>query len=271
MNCKNCQTELSEHDDYCKSCGGKVIRNRLTIKNLFVHFSETFFNYDNTLLQTFISLFSKPEIVIGSYINGTRKKYVNVVSYFAIAITISGFQLLIINKYFPEVYDFSIESMKGQADFQKKNMAVLQEYQSIVMMLYVPLYAIMAKIIFFNLKTYNYTELLVVFMYIQAQISIASALLVLVLALVGLSSNIIGMAMIPLMILYAAYCLKRLYHLNLLDIIVRTLFFFVILGIVMVIATIIMLGVMYLNGDLQEIFEAGKKAAEEAAKKQATN
>jgi len=270
MNCKNCHTELSEQDDYCKSCGGKVIRNRLTIKNLFAHFSETFFNYDNTLLQTFISLFTKPDVVIDGYINGTRKKYLNVISYFALAITISGFQLLIINKYFPEIYDFSFESMKGQADFQKKNMAFVQEYQSIVMMLYVPLYAIMAKIVFFNLKKYNYTELLVVFMYIQAQTSIASALFILVLALVGLSSNIIGMAMIPLMIFYATYCLKRLYNLNFLDMVVRTLLFFVVLGVVFVIATIIMFGVMYLNGDLQEMFEAGKKAAAEA-KKQSVN
>ena len=271
MNCKNCHTELEEQDDYCKSCGGKVIRNRLTIKNLFAHFSETFFNYDNTLLQTFISLFTKPEVVIGSYINGTRKKYVNVISYFALAITISGFQLLIVNKYFPEIYDFSIESMKGQAEFQRKNMAFIQEYQSIVMMLYVPIYAFMAKIVFFNLKKYNYTELLVVFMYIQAQTSISGALLVLVLALVGLSSNIIGIAMIPLMILYAAYCLKRLYNLNLLDIIVRTLLFIVVLGVVFIIITMIMVGIMFLNGDLQEMFEAGKKAAEEAAKKQSTS
>ncbi|WP_458629037.1 DUF3667 domain-containing protein [Winogradskyella sp. PC D3.3] len=269
MICKNCQTDLEEHDDYCKHCGGKVIRNRLTIQNLFTHFTETFFNYDNKLLQTFISLFTKPEVVIGSYINGTRKKYVNVVSYFALAITISGFQLLIINKYFPEVYDFSFKSIKGQADFQKKNMAFLQEYQSVVMMLYVPLYAIIARFVFFNLKRFNYTELLVIFMYIQAQTSIASALFVLVLALIGLSSNIIGLAMMPLMILYAAYCLKRLYNLNLLNIVVRTLLFFIALGVVMVIATIIMLGVMYLNGDLQTMFEAGKKAAEEAAKKQA--
>lgn len=266
MNCKNCHILLEEHDDYCSSCGGKVIRKRLTVKNLLAHFTETFFNYDNTLLKTFITLFKNPEEVIGSYINGTRKKYVNVISYFAIAITVSGFQLLIVNKYYPEIFDFSYESMKGQADFQKQWMATLQEYQSIVMMLYVPIYAFIARIVFFNLKKYNFTELLVVFMYIQAQISIASALLVLGLALVGLSSNIIGMAMVPLMILYATYCLKRLYKLSLIDIIVRTLLFLVVLGIVFTIITILMIGIMFLNGDMQDMIEAAKKAAEEANK-----
>lgn len=54
MNCKNCKTSLSDESDYCNSCGGKIIRNRLTIRNLFEHFSEEFLNYDNKLFQTFI-------------------------------------------------------------------------------------------------------------------------------------------------------------------------------------------------------------------------
>lgn len=275
MNCKNCHTKLQEQDEYCKNCGGKVIRNRLTFRNLFEHISETFFNYDNTLLKTFITLFKKPEDVIDSYINGTRKKYVNVISYFALAITISGIYMFIINKYFPEVMDFSFMATSGQEEFQKKNMTFVKEYQSIVMMLYVPMYALMARVVFFNLKKYNYTELLVVFLYIQAQISIASALLVIGLSLIGLSNNILGMTTIPLMIIYSAYCLKRLYGLTLLDIIVRTLLFFVVLGITLVIITIVMLGILYLTGDLQETFgpafEAGKKIGEEAAKAKSAN
>lgn len=275
MNCKNCHTKLEEQDDYCKSCGGKVIRNRLTFRNLFSHFTETFLNYDNTLLRTFIGLLIKPEYVIDSYINGTRKKYVNVISYFALAITVSGFYLLIVKKYFPEALDFSQMAYPGQEEFQKKNMAFVQEYQSIIMMLYVPIYALMARVTFFNIKKYNYTELLVVFMYIQAQISIASAILVISLGILGLDTSIVGMVMLPLMIIYSAFCLKRLYELSILNIIVRTLLFFIVLGITLVIVTIVMVGVMYFTGDLQEMFrpafEAGQKAAEEAAKSKSVN
>lgn len=61
MACKNCNTELTTDSEYCYHCGAKVIRNRLTIKNLFEHFSEQFLNYDNKFLQTFILLFKKPE------------------------------------------------------------------------------------------------------------------------------------------------------------------------------------------------------------------
>ena len=99
MDCKNCQNSLSQKDDYCNVCGAKVIRNRLTVKNLWADFAEQFLNYDNKFLKTYLALFKKPEDVIGSYINGTRKKYVNVISYFAIAVTLSGIQLFILRKF----------------------------------------------------------------------------------------------------------------------------------------------------------------------------
>ena len=275
MNCKNCHTELSTKDDYCKCCGGKVIRNRLTFRNLFEHISETFFNYDNKLLRTFVQLFKQPEDVIDGYVNGTRKKYVNVISYFALAITISGFYLIIVKKFFPETFDFSQMTISGQEEFQKKNMSFIEEYQSILMMLYVPLYALMARITFFNIKKYNYTELLVVFMYIQAQISIASAIVIITLGVLGISSSIVGMLMVPLMIIYSAYVLKRLLELSTSDIIVRTLFFFFVLGITFVIITIIVFVVLFFTGDLQETFgpafEAGKKIGEEASKAKSAN
>ncbi|WP_369598046.1 DUF3667 domain-containing protein [Mesonia mobilis] len=50
-----------------------------------------FLNYDNTFLKTYAHLFTQPHIVIGDYINGVRKKYLNVVSYITIALTLAGF------------------------------------------------------------------------------------------------------------------------------------------------------------------------------------
>jgi hypothetical protein len=265
MKCKNCNTELQEQDEYCNSCGGKVVRKRLTFKNLFEHLSETFFNYDNKLLRTITQLFKEPEDVIVSYIDGVRKKYVNPVSLFGLALTISGIYILIVNKFFPEMLDFSSMTIKGQEEFQQKNMQFIQEYQSLIMMLYVPIYAIIAKVVFFDKKQFNYTELLVVFMYIQAQISVVSSAIVITLGIVGLSSSIVGMAMLPLMVLYSAYCLKRIYKLNFLDIFVKLLLFLAVLFVLFVITTLIMIGVMFLSGDMQEMIEA-QQAAIEASK-----
>ena len=264
MNCKNCQFQLNESDDYCPNCGAKVIRNRLTIKNLFEHFSEQFLNYDNKFLQTFLHLFTKPEIVIQSYIDGTRKKYVNVISYFAIAITVSGLYLFILNKFFPECLELPDFMPSGQEEFQSNGMAFMQEYQSLLMMLYIPLYAIMAKMVFIGFKKYNYTELFVIFMYTQSQLSIVLAVLILLGALLGLNFYIMSFISMPIMILYTAFCLYRLYKLNVQEMILRTLMFFIVMAIFFVIYVLVIFGIMILNGDFQEMIEA-QKAAKEAS------
>lgn len=265
MKCKNCHTDLSPDSDFCNSCGGKVIRNRLTFRNLFEHISETFFNYDNKLLRTFIDLFKKPEIVIGGYIEGIRKCYVNPISYFGLAITLTGLYLLILNKFYPEAMDYSAFVMEGQEEMQKKNVGFVQEYISLFMMLNIPIYALIARITFVGLKKLNYTELLVVFLYWQSQTSIITSIVVVIAAMLGITQGIMSMIFLPLMALYAAFILKRLYRLNFGQIMGRTLLFLVILGVVMVIIIIIVIIIMLITGDMQQLIEA-QRAAMEATK-----
>jgi hypothetical protein len=268
MNCKNCSFLIQENDNFCPSCGGKVIRNRLTIKNLFEHFSEQFLNYDNKFLQTFIRLFTKPEDVIEGYINGTRKKYVNVISFFAISLTIAGLQLYLINKFFPEIMDLSSLTTEGTEEFQKKNLDFMQEYQSIIMMFYVPLYALMSKIVFFNLKKFNYTEHLVIFMYILSHVTIISAIITLFAALFGLTIGTLAIVFtLPYQIIYSAYCLKRLFGLSLKAIILRTILFLVLLGILMLIIAIVgaVVAIVFKDSEFMQSLIEAQKAAKEAS------
>ena len=108
MNCKNCEGSLRTDYSYCSNCGAKVIRNRLTIKNLWYDVTERFFNVDNTFLKTFLHLFSKPEVVVDSYVKGVRKRYLNPIAYFTIALTLSGILLYILKKFFLKDIDFSV-------------------------------------------------------------------------------------------------------------------------------------------------------------------
>jgi len=170
MECKNCSLSLQTHHNYCPHCGAKVIRKRLTLKALFSHFIEQYLNFDNKFIKTFINLFKKPEDVIGCYINGTRKKYVNVISYFAIALTITGLEWYILNTFFPEAIDISAAVIGGSEEQAAKSIGFMQEYASIILMFFVPFYAFMSRIVFLKNKTFNYTEHLVIFMYVIAQI-----------------------------------------------------------------------------------------------------
>ena len=150
MNCKNCQTELDHNDEYCKNCGGKVIRNRLTLKNLFEHLSETFFNYDNKLLRTIVQLVKEPEDVIVSYINGVRKKYVNPISFFGLALTLTGLSIFILKKFYMEYLDFS-SLFKGSSlsqDMFDSTFSVGLEYNSLIYGALIPLVALISWIVF---------------------------------------------------------------------------------------------------------------------------
>ncbi|WP_299556280.1 DUF3667 domain-containing protein [Seonamhaeicola sp.] len=268
MPCKNCRTILADGSDYCHNCGAKVIRNRLTVKNLFEHFTVTFLNYDNKFLQTFLALFRKPEDVIDTYINGTRKKYVNVISYFAIALTFTGLYLFVIKKFFPESIDYSFtipgqdEAQREiQSELQKKNVSFVQEYMSLFTMLYVPLYALMARVSFIGIKKFNYTELLVVFLYLQAQMSIVTAVAGVLCAFLSFSQGTMSIIFIPLMILYCAYTLKRLYQLNFSGMLLRTILFLAVLGVAFIIISIIMGVIMYFDGTFDKMIEAKRAAS----------
>jgi len=252
MNCKNCKTIFEESDDYCRRCGGKVIRNRLTIKSLFHHISETYFNYDNKLLRTYLTLFSEPEEVIVGYINGTRKKYVDVIGYFALAITLSGLQLFFLSKLdmdMPAYYDTTTEIGKRQEAFTKAIYTFTTEYQALVLMLYIPFYALFAKLVFRKYKKFNYTELLVVFLYCQAHLSITSAVLIPVLSISdSMSLGLLSTLILPIQLIYFIYALKRVYGLTARQMFFRTLVFLLWMFLLFIIFSILTAVIMIKSG-----------------------
>ena len=266
MNCKNCNTELKKQDDYCNSCGGKVVRNRLTFKNLFEHITETFFNFDNKLLRTLIDLFKKPDIVIGGYINGTRKRYVNPISYLALTLTVSGIYLIIINKFFPNVFvAMSSAGADGQQEFMTIYIEYLQKYYSLFMVSLIPLYALISRLVFINRKDFNFTEHIVMAMYIMAQFSLVSSFLNIALLLLQLPPDLLGTSSIFLQMAYFGYCYARLYKLSIKGFILRTLWFFCILLIACVLIFVvgIIFAIIFKDSDIiQSMIEAQKNAAE---------
>ncbi len=257
MNCKNCTLPLSENDNYCNACGARVIHNRLTFKILFSQFTKEFLNYDNKIFKTFIHLFSKPEAVINSYLNGVRRRYANPVSYFAIALTVTGIWMFISNKYFPDVFDFSAVTVEGQEEVVNTQMKGIMEYQSLLFMLNVPIYALISYFVFFTLKKYNYAEHLVFFLYTVAQITFFLFIPQIILMAIGITIGEMSLITLPIQVLYTAYCFKRVFDLSIGGLILRFMLFVLILIISLILIAIIQVAYgIWQYGGFQEYIEA---------------
>ncbi|MFD2101351.1 DUF3667 domain-containing protein [Flagellimonas iocasae] len=239
MNCKNCHTNLRSDFSYCPACGGKVIRNRLSLKNVWEDVSFQVFNLDNTLVKTFRHLFTQPEAVINGYILGTRKKYMNPISYFAIAITLVGVLFFMLRNVYE--IDLMQGAIAGSGD--TPNMDFVFDYQALITYLMVPMYALMSWFLFFDQKKLNYTEHVVANTYITGQVSFVQVLVCIPLfGLLDIRYDLFTWVYLILTITYQFYVFKKIYQIGFWSTFLRGfiyLLLFVIL--MMVIGTVILL------------------------------
>jgi len=249
-NCKNCKSQIEDSSNFCTECGAKIIRNRLTLKNLFASFSEQFLDYDNKFLQTFINLFTRPEDVIGSYIDGTRKKYVNAISFFAITLTISGLYLLFVQKYFPDFMDASsFYEDEAQQKITKEISKITFEYNSLLYFILIPIIALVSRIVFYD-KKYNLTEHTVIYLYSLSFWSLVSSLLNTILLFIYPEVFIwVGLVIFFLMFVYHGYILKRIFSLNVSGLLIKTLIFLPLFFISYIGISIVIIIIVLITGD----------------------
>lgn len=250
MICKNCFNEFEDSQNYCPQCGAKHIRNRLKPVVLIQQINEQFLSLDNKLLKTFIDLFRKPEQVINGYIDGTRKKYIDVLQYFAIALTLVGIQVFLMNSFFKDELESSFEILKSlesntpsTTDSTKKNpfqmdvdsFEEINRYQSVIYIVTIPLYAVASWLANFVIKEnlfYNFTEHLVINIYYYAQIIIITALLSIFFLCFGLNYLVISGLVSLLTFVYLYYTLKRVFGLDFWNSIAFFLLVMIVFGIV---------------------------------------
>ncbi|MBT8184616.1 MAG: DUF3667 domain-containing protein [Eudoraea sp.] len=210
MECKNCDTPQRTDFNYCPNCGAKVIRNRLTIKNLWYDVTERYFNLDNTFIKTFVHLFTHPHLVIESYISGVRRKYLNPISYLGIALTLSGLSLFLLRKFAFDRINFGEMGSGLNPETAKKIMTVSLDFNSFLFLLYIPVLAI-AGWMLFNKRKYNLTEFAIVAIYSLAHFSIIGFFIsVFMIAFFPDSYLSISYYIILLMALYSLYVLNKL-------------------------------------------------------------
>ncbi|WP_299187982.1 DUF3667 domain-containing protein [uncultured Aquimarina sp.] len=247
--CKNCGFQI-DHYSFCPDCGAKKITKRITFKNLTQEFSDRFLNLDNSFIRTFIHLFTEPNIVIDGFINGLRKRYVNVFSYFAISLTIASLYSFILSKYkdviFSNVFTDvnQIKASKVASDFSF-------EYQSLISFLTIPILALISRLVFINYKKYNLTEHFVIYLYAYSHITMVISFITLPLLLTAKNLYLILWIQFPVSIIYIAYVLKSLYEINLKKILIKTLLFFIIMSVLFAIFSIIVAIIMMKTGVME--------------------
>ena len=91
--CLNCGTFIT--DNFCPKCGQKKEVGRLTLHSLVKEIFH-FFNIEKGFLYTSYRLFLRPDIVIGEYLEGKRKKYFKPIALYLIwvGIHLLAYQLI---------------------------------------------------------------------------------------------------------------------------------------------------------------------------------
>ncbi|WP_161792631.1 DUF3667 domain-containing protein [Psychroserpens damuponensis] len=200
------------------------------MKNLWEDVSLQFLNIDNKFLKTFTHLFTQPETIINGFIEGTRKKYINVIQYFAISLTLVGIQVFLMNTFFSDDLAHAMDFIKpfekatgGKENPYYSSLASLEEinnYQSIIYICTVPIYTLatwLAYKIIKPVRRYNFTEHLVLNLYYNAQVIIITALLSILFLCFGFNYLLISGVVTFLVFIYLFWILKRVFNVSYLE------------------------------------------------------
>ena len=254
MKCRNCNSPLDSTVNYCSVCGAKVIKRRLSLKNIWNDINAQFFNLDNKLFKTFGHLFVKPELVINGFISGTRKRYIGVIQYFAIALTLVGLQVFLMNLFFADNINADSSFFDGlnkarineDNPFKHITANEFNKYLSVFYTLSIPISAIATWAGYTSAgnRLFNFTEHIVLNLYYSAETIIISAVVTIILLCFGLDYMLLSLLTGGFTLFYFLYVLKRVFDTTWL----QTCAYFLLTMIAFGVIFIIMLLVLFILG-----------------------
>ncbi len=191
-------------------------------------------------------MFSKPEIIIQGFISGARKKYMNPVSYFAIAITLSGLLFYVLRNW----YNVNLTQVNGNPE-NTPNMDFIFDYQALISYLMMPIYALMTWVLFLDKKKLNYTEHLVANAYVTAQVSFLQVLICLPLfGFFDIDYQTFNWFYLLLSIIFQFYVFKKLFEIGMGSTLLRALGYLVMFGIIFMAIGIVVALLAFMTGKL---------------------
>ena len=239
-NCLNCAYPITDEAKYCAECGAKVIKKRITIKNILSEFAENILGWDNKYFFTLKSLLIQPHIVLIEYTKGVRKKYVHPFTYLIIGATLVLFSFtFFLDNFIDNLQEFNIQLVEHYENIGFKNLDLeradkvqgdILQYFNIVTLLLIPLYALLTFIIY--RRIFNYAEHLVFHAYIWGTCFI----IVLIFFYLSLLTHPLTYSITTLSIWFIhAYVFGKLYQLSVGKSILKLLLFIIMLSVSIVI------------------------------------
>ncbi len=235
MECKNCQTQLSETAKFCFNCGAKYIGYRLNFKTITEELFTTFISWDNKFFKTFSHLITKPQEVANSYLEGVRKRYMRPFSYMIIALTFYGIYMYFAKDILMELVSTldantpvnpNPKIQKFQDNFNDKWFTFITKYYNIFTFLSIPLLAFINKIIF---KKRNLVEHSVTLLYAYATYLIMTSFLGFIFLIFQVDFQFYLSINYFLMIGYHMYFYKKTFQLSLGKTLLKTLLFWLLI------------------------------------------
>jgi hypothetical protein len=254
MNCKNCQEPLGESHSFCAHCGAKVIRHRLTLRQILKDFGENVLGWDNKYFRTIRGMIKEPDVLLKAYFSGTRKRYMHPLTFMTIGMALSIFVYSIYDEQYLELTAGLSDSYAeanpdqnqevfDQKEFNRTIQAFMLKYMNLVTYLMLPLFSFMTWIIF--RKPYNFSEHLVANAYTQGITFLATTFFFLL--TVWVDPRFYWVASLFTIIAYT-YVFARLYRLGVWKMIFKLLLFALVLGVIFIIAMVIGVAYMIISG-----------------------
>lgn len=250
--CKNCKTRYTSKFKFCPNCGAKWVEYRLTPRKITGEFTEKYLGTDNVFIKTCITLFRYPEDVINGYITGQRKKYVNVINFFFISLTLFGIHIFILKTFYPEL--LGLDSVKINGNDSKEFLTIIYDYMGLLTSVFIPFYALAGWLAFYK-KKYNFVEHLVLFGYVFGLINIITVLFTPIVIIGSLNYFTMSSVLSVFSFLLMGWYYKRVFLLTFWQSLWRTLlmtfYYFIIQSIIVtVLITIIIAGIALLQPEL---------------------
>jgi Protein of unknown function (DUF3667) len=170
--CRNCGTETN--GKYCHACGQKSVVHRLTLGHLVSELPHAVFHVDRGFGITFTQLLRHPGETINNYLDGKRARYFNPLTFLVIWAGVSAFL------YSQYPFNYVVGAAASMPpEIGAKYEAYLRgyyRYQSLLLVLYLPLLAGLTRLLFRN-SGRVYGEHLVINAFMFAMLCAVNALM----------------------------------------------------------------------------------------------